>query len=983
MNKKSLFLTILLVFTIILSSSVVFAADSSDVATVNDELGLEENSDIIQSTEDSKLSSTYDIKANSDSETIQNVINNMSDGDTLNFEEGTYNDISIYVDKSITINGNGATLTGYANPNENTTPEKVIIPTQAGGYGIGNYATLYVINTTNVVINGLTIVGQNPAYGQAAVFATQVKNLTIEKSTVTGGYWGIYLNSCADGTITGNTIQNQEAIGIINFGSARTLITNNKVVNAKNHGIDARHGTGPNVQIINNTVIGSKEGIYLMHSKGHTASGNTIINCTTSSITCYGSGQITLTNNTMQKSRIGIFLGGGYYDINIEENKFNLDNLPFPPTFVYYVAQADSARQSADNVIGTYTDSSSTDVPYTSDANIATPVKVNPDYSAIVNPTGTTYNVASGMTGSEIQGIIDSMADGDTLSFEANAVYNNISIYTDKNIKIIGNNATLVGYNNVNPSNVPVKIRNSTANGGYAIGEYAVLYIVNTTGAVVSDLNIVAQYPGYDLTKATTNTEEYKTVGLHIEQSKKISAINLNITGASWGIFLRSSPNGLVANNNIHDIYTTGIMNFGSANTTIMSNTITDAINHGIDVRHGTGPNVVICNNTVSGAKEGIYLMHSKGHSVYENTINNYKISAITAYGSGNEAIFNNTIGTGRLYFLLGGGYYNVTIGTNNYPASSMYYPFPPTFREFIAFADSKFQSADNVVGLYSTNTETKLVAEDINFTSTKGTIQVTLTDGNGNAIYNEEVILALNGANYTAKTNAQGIATFDVTAKDGENTATFTYNARSNFVSSNATAKINVNLNATAITAAKVTKTYNVAKNLVLTLKDANGNILANKSVTVTINGKTYQKTTNAKGQASLALANLAPKTYTATIKFAGDENFKASSAKASVVVKKATPKLTVKAKTFKVKTKTKKYAITLKTNKGKALSKAKVTIKVNGKTYKATTNSKGQATFKITKLTKTGKFTATVKFAKTSYYNAVTKKVKITVKK
>ncbi len=897
MNKRSLFITTFLVFAIILGSSVVFAEDTSDITTATDELGLQENSDvndIIQSTEDAKLSTSYDIKSGADSNTIQTTINNMSDGDTLNFEEGTYNDICIYVDKSITINGNGAKLIGYENPNENTTPNKVTTPTQAGGYGIGNYATLYVINTTNVVISGLSIVGQNPAYGQAAVFANTANNLTIEKSTITGGYWGIYLQTCADGKITGNTIKDQEAIGIINFGSARTLIANNKVINAKNHGIDARHGTGPNVKVINNTVIGSKEGIYLMHSKGHTASGNTIINCTTSSITCYGSGQITLSNNTLQKSRIGILLGGGYYDINIEENTFKLDNLPFPPTFVYYVARANSDYQDATKVIGTYSDSTSNNITYTPRADIATPVAINPDYSAILNPTGTTYNATSGMTGNEIQGIIDSMADGDTLSFEKNAIFNDISIYTDKNIKIIGNNATLVGYNNINPTNVPVKIRNESANGGYAIGEYAVLYIVNTTGAVVSDLNIVAQYPGYDTTKATTSTEEYKTVGLHIEQSKKVSAINLDITGASWGIFLRSSPNGLVANNNIHDVYTTGIMNFGSANTTIMSNTITNAFNHGIDVRHGTGPKVVIYNNTVSGAKEGIYLMHSQGHKVYENTISNYKISAITAYGSGNEAIFNNTISAGRLYFLLGGGYYNVTIGENKYPPAAMYYPFPPTFREFIAQADSKFQSADGVIGIYNT-----------------------------------------------------------------------------------------VELKETAITAAAVTKTYNVAKNLVITLKDDNGDNLANKTVNVTINGKTYQATTKDNGQASIALTNLAPKTYPTTINFAGDDTYKASNSTVKVVVKKATPKLTAKAKAFKVKTKTKKYTITLKTNKGKVLKKAKVTLKVKGKTYKATTNAKGQATFKITKLTKTGKFTATVKFAKTSYYNQVTKKVKITVKK
>ena len=58
------------------------------------------------------------------------------------------------------------------------------------------------------------------------------------------------------------------------------------------------------------------------------------------------------------------------------------------------------------------------------------------------------------------------------------------------------------------------------------------------------------------------------------------------------------------------------------------------------------------------------------------------------------------------------------------------------------------------------------------------------------------------------------------------------------------------------------------------------------------------------------------------------------------------------------------------------------KVTFKLIGKTYTAKTNAKGQATFKITKLNKKGKFTAVVKFAGNKYYNAKTVKPKITVK-
>ena len=99
--------------------------------------------------------------------------------------------------------------------------------------------------------------------------------------------------------------------------------------------------------------------------------------------------------------------------------------------------------------------------------------------------------------------------------------------------------------------------------------------------------------------------------------------------------------------------------------------------------------------------------------------------------------------------------------------------------------------------------------------------------------------------------------------------------------------------------------------------------------------------------------------------------------------MVNKATPKLTSSKKTFKLKDKTKKYVVTLKTDKNKAYKNQKITIKVNGKTYSAKTNSKGQATFKLTKLTKKGTFVATVKYSGNSCYKAVTKKAIMTVKK
>jgi hypothetical protein len=105
-------------------------------------------------------------------------------------------------------------------------------------------------------------------------------------------------------------------------------------------------------------------------------------------------------------------------------------------------------------------------------------------------------------------------------------------------------------------------------------------------------------------------------------------------------------------------------------------------------------------------------------------------------------------------------------------------------------------------------------------------------------------------------------------------------------------------------------------------------------------------------------------------------------------VTIEKKTTSISASAKTYKATAKAKKYTVTLKTIKGSSIDgktylKAgkKVTLKVNGKTYTAKTNAKGQATFSL-KITKKGKFTAKVSFAGDVTYEATSKSVKLTIK-
>ena len=170
--------------------------------------------------------------------------------------------------------------------------------------------------------------------------------------------------------------------------------------------------------------------------------------------------------------------------------------------------------------------------------------------------------------------------------------------------------------------------------------------------------------------------------------------------------------------------------------------------------------------------------------------------------------------------------------------------------------------------------------------------------------------------------------------------------------------------------------------------LKDSNGNVLANKTVQIAINGKIYKRTTNNQGRAGIRVNFANANTYSYAISFQGDDTYNAApmaSSKLTVIKKKTA--IRASNKVFNAKTKTKKISVILKTVKNKYNKKTylksgkKVTLKVNGKTYVAKINKKGVAKFTI-KITKEGKYAAKIKFAGDKTYKASSKTILIRIK-
>ena len=130
------------------------------------------------------------------------------------------------------------------------------------------------------------------------------------------------------------------------------------------------------------------------------------------------------------------------------------------------------------------------------------------------------------------------------------------------------------------------------------------------------------------------------------------------------------------------------------------------------------------------------------------------------------------------------------------------------------------------------------------------------------------------------------------------------------------------------------------------------------------------------------ITVSGLNPGTYTLKVTTIADANHNPVTKTVEITVNKAKTQLTASAKAFKTTDKTKAYTVVLKDGKGRIIKNALVYLKVNGITYKATTNAKGIATFKMAKLTKAGNYRATVTFNGNAFYDKATKSVQITVK-
>ena len=998
MINKKILVSFILVVLIALSVAAVSAEDATDAVAVSDDTDdavevSDDASDAVAVSDDDAVSAGNTYQPDNNNVTaVQNAINQaIQSGDTVdlsNYAEYDFNSSSVSISNSnIILKGNGTTvIKGH------------------GANNAGKGDALIMVTGTNVTIQGIIFIDTHPLNNftyngtvmgtavqingvksglvsdcefnnfSSAVIVQRSTNVILENNYVKGGYSTVIAN---DPTV--NVEQGSKSFNIYGQSSGVT-VRGNTFEGQLLDAVSIAQGSGANI-VENNTFIGNTYSIYFGGdaTKKSVIRNNTFRNCG-----YFKEGEVEW------KELPIISIQKASNDIAIVNNTFEIIN-----NTVAIAAEQGNEAHGFPSSLGNINVTGNKVTNFTEDVNASSAVLFHILVRSgnglhIFAPVKIEENtLLSGMDGYQLE-ILESgaiVARGEEITFDNINTYfptNNTVEAVQAAIDLAVNPGDVVDLGNFNTydfgnksvsvtnSNIVIKGKYTTdksgkgtfntvikGHGANSEGKGNALFEISGSNVTVIDLMFTDTHP---LNNFTYNGTVFGTA-VRFNGVKSGLLYNCVFNNFSSAAIVQRSSGLVLENNLINGGYSTIIANDPTVNVekgsksfniygqssqiTVRGNTFAGRLLDGVSIAQGSGSNIVE-NNTFVGNAYGIYF----GGDATKNSV-----------------IRNNT-------FKSCGHFEDGEVEWKGLPVISI-----QKASNDIAIVDNVFYLLDDSIAIAAEQGN-----EAHGFPSSLGNINVT-----GNVV----------------GTLFDNVTLFHVLIRDGDKLNTFaplvvknnTLSGSKGFVVETMDGVVLMDANeaiiqptisaTTKIETADVTYTVGESGVLKVVLTDEKGNALANKTLSIIINGETKNVITDANGTATLDVTYGSANTYYATVLFMGDDDFKASTGSAKITVnakpspapaaKKATT-LTVKKAKLKVK-KAKKIKVTLKSG-GKAVAGKQITIKVNKKTFKAKTNSKGIAKVKV-KVNKKGKVTATVKFAGDSTYKAATKKVKLTVKK
>ncbi|WP_409200140.1 beta strand repeat-containing protein [Methanobrevibacter sp. DSM 116169] len=819
-----------------------------------------------------------------------------------------------------------------------------------GGAIYNNYGGVFTISNSTLNNNTANSYGGAIYNNYGGVFT--ISNSTLNNNTASGWGGAIY-NNGNDFTISNSTLNNNTANwyggAIYNIGNDFTISNstlNNNTANSYGGAIYNNRGsdfTISNSTLNNNTANSYGGAIYNNRGSDFTISNSTLNNNTANSYggaiyNNYGS-DFTISNSTLNNNTANWY-GGAIYnnrgsDFTISNSTLNNNTASGWGGAIYNNGNdftisnstlnnntANSYGGAINNNGGDFTISNSTLNNNTASGWGGAIYNNGNDFtisnSTLNNNTANSYGGAINNNGGDFT-ISNSTLNNNTASGWGGAIYNNGNDFTISNSTLNNNTANSYGgaiYNNGND----FTISNSTLNNS----RYTNHLIYNHQGATLSLKNNTMFNDCFEqiYNNGTIDTLVYLIIlgngtcygvyGGDVILDASLTDDNGNvIVGQNITLF-----NNTIFNVNLTDfedgLYTKNITST-SAGKYLVSGTYIGGTN--ITVQSGL-LNIDKNNATFNLNESNMFYGENQTIRIITNVTGN-----ITIIYNGKNQTLNIT--NGEVIFTdlnLPGGENNITIiysGDENYHFKT-------------------FNTTVNV--LKSNKANINITSPDI-VSSENQTITVTIAP---NATGN--ITLTINNKNYTNEI-INGTVSFNVTDLNPNNyTAIITYSGDSNYNGFNKTLNITIAKTNVSLNANDTFLFYRNGTQYVAVLKDSNNNPIAGVLIQITINGVTYNRTTNSDGEVFLNI-NLRPNTYNVTARFNGSSKYFNTSINNFVVVNSTliAEDLT---KHFRNGS---QYTVEVLDKKGNPINNTLVEFNINGVFYNRTTNENGIATLNI----------------------------------
>jgi parallel beta-helix repeat protein len=455
---------------------------------------------------------------------------------------------------------------------------------------------------------------------------TGISNVTIKNVEIEAFYYGVYLYSSSNCTVSGNNITANKFIGgvYLDHSSGNTVSGNNITDNGYD-GVYLYYSSNCTVSG-NNITDNWKYGLYLEFSSNSTVSKNTFTN---NGLYVWESFHNVVVDNSVNGKPLVYLEGVSGYAVTdagqvvlVDCDSIVVNNLNLSHATVE-LWQTNSTRITNNNITNNYWDgvylwySSNCTV---SGNNITNNAECGVDLEYSTNCTVSENNVTKCTYGILVESSFDTVS-GNNIT---DNYFAGVGLYSSSNCTVSENTFTNDGlYVEDSFKNI---VKDNSVNGkplvylegvsGYAVIDAGQVVLVDCDSIVVNNLNL-----------------SYASFGVELRKTNNTRITNNNITDNSEkGVDLEYSSNCTVSGNNVAN-RGYGVVLCASSNCTVSGNNITTSIWAGVEVDYSS--NSTVSGNNIADNGYGILLESSFDNRFFHNNFNG-NTQQVVSYSSTN-----------------------------------------------------------------------------------------------------------------------------------------------------------------------------------------------------------------------------------------------------------------------------------------------------------------------------------------------------------